>query len=71
MGLPVCTIPGEQTEHGFHAVTPLHAPGAVAVDAGGDFGVVLAVNRDAHDVVPVKTPQLWRMISVKAGVLGE
>ena len=27
MGLPVCTIPGEQTEHGFHVVAPLHAPG--------------------------------------------
>ena len=27
MGLPVCTIPGEQTEHRFHVVTPVHAPG--------------------------------------------
>ena len=41
VGFPICTIPGKHTEHGLHAVTPLHAPGAVAVGAGGDFGIVL------------------------------
>ena len=71
MGLPVCTIPGEQAEHGFHAVAPLHAPGAVAVGAVGNFWVVLAVDGNAHDVVSVKTPQLWQMISVKARIVGE
>ena len=68
MGLPVCTIPGEHTEHGLHAVTPLHAPGAVAVGAGGDFGIVLAVDGDAHNVVPVEVPQLRQMVSVKAAL---
>ena len=71
MGLPVCTIPGEQAEHGFHAVAPLHAPGAVAVGAVGNFGVVLAVDGNAHDVAPVEATQLRQMISVKALIVGE
>ena len=71
MGFPICTIPGKYTEHGFYTVAPLHAPGAVAVGAGGNLGIVLAVDGDAHNVIPVEVPQLWQMVSVKARIVGE
>ena len=71
MGFLVCIIPGEQTEHGLDAVTPLHTSGAVAVGTGGDFGVVLAVGGKAHDVVPSKASQLRQVIAVEAGVVGK
>ena len=71
MRFPICTIPGQQSEHGLHAVASFQVAGGAAVGVGGYFGVVLAVGGQAHDVVPVEAPQLRQVVAVEAGVVGE
>lgn len=71
MGLPVCTIPGQQAQHGLHAVASFQSAGRTAVGVGGDLGVVLAVGGEAHDVVPVEAAQLRQVAAVEIGVVGE
>lgn len=71
MGLPVCTIPGQQAQHGLHAVASFQSAGRTAVGVGGDLGVVLAVGGEAHDVVPVEAAQLRQVVAVEVGVVGE
>lgn len=59
MGLVVCTVAGEQAEHGLDAVASFQAAGGAQVSGGGDLGVVLAVGGEAHDVVPIKVTEFW------------
>lgn len=71
MAFAICTISGKQAEHRFDAVATFQTTGGVAVGSSGDFRIVLTVGGKAHDVVPVKIPQLRQMVAVKAGVVGE
>ena len=71
MRFTICLISRQQSEHGLHAVASFQAAGGAAVGVGGNFGVVLAVGGQAHDVVPVEAPQLRQVVAVEAGVVGE
>lgn len=58
-------------EHGFDALATLQAASGATVGGGGDSGIVLAVGGKAHDIETIEIPQLWQMVAVKAGIVGE
>lgn len=71
MTFVVCMVPGEQAEHRFNSVATFQTAGGAAVGIGWDFGIVLTVGGNAHNVVPVKTTQLRQMVAVEADIVGE
>ena len=71
VGFAVCPVAGEQAEYGLHTVAPLQPAGGAQVGGAGDFGVVLTVGRQPHDIVPVKSCQLRQMIPVEVCVISE
>ena len=71
MTFVVCTVPGEQTKHGFYSVASFQTASGATVGVSGNLGIVFAIGGKAHDVVPVKITQLRQMVAVKAGIVGE
>ena len=56
MGFAICTVAGKQTQHGLYTISPFQTTGGAAVGVGWDFGIVLAVSCQTHNVIPVKIP---------------
>ncbi len=62
----ICTVSGEQAEHGFDTKTTLQVACETAVGTAWNLRMV---GGKAHDVVPIIVLQLRKMIAVQEGVV--